>query len=132
MKKYQTKQREQLMLFFAEHCDRQYTIEQLADNISGIGISSLYRNMNLLVEEGLVRRSREDGRKFLYQYIGGGDCAHHLHLQCNKCGRILHMDNKIAASIAAAVQNDSDFAIDTSQTMLFGCCASCKAERKDR
>ncbi len=132
MKKYQTKQREQLMLFFGEHRDRQYTIEQLAYNIEGIGMSSLYRNINLLVEEGLVRRSREGSRKFLYQYIGGGDCAHHLHMQCNQCGRIMHMDSKIAESIAATVQNDSDFSIDTAQTMLFGCCADCKAERKDK
>lgn len=127
MKKYQTKQREQLMLFFEKHCDRQYTIEQLADRIAGIGISSLYRNMNLLVEEGLVRRSRQDtGRKSLYQYIGNDHCVNHLHMKCNKCGRIMHMDDTLEKLFIEAVKSNTEFDIDANKTVLFGSCASCE------
>ncbi|MDD2217780.1 MAG: transcriptional repressor [Eubacteriales bacterium] len=127
MKKYKTKQRQQLTLFFENNYDKQFTISQLADNIEGIGTSSLYRNVNQLVSEGLVRRFQsEESRKFLYQYIGNSDCDQHFHLKCNKCGRIEHMDNNFSDLFIKIVKSGNNFDIDASRTILFGFCLSCK------
>lgn len=126
MKKYETKQREQLSLFFEKHFDRQFTISQLAGIIDGISLSSLYRNINQMVSEGLVRRFQpEKSRKFLYQYIGHSDCADHFHLKCNKCGCIKHMDHNSADLFVKAVKAGSSFDLDPHKTILIGSCLSC-------
>lgn len=127
MKKYETKQRAQLSSFLEKHFDRQFTISQLADNIEGISLSSLYRNINQMVSEGLVRRFQpEKSRKFLYQYIGHSDCADHFHLKCHKCGCIKHMDHHSADLFVKVVKAGSNFDIDPDKTILSGLCLSCK------
>ncbi len=127
MKEYQTEQRKRLIAFFASHCDQQFTIDELFDSISDISISTIYRNVNQLVMEGSVQRFQKEGsRKSLYQYIGNSDCTEHLHLKCNKCGRIMHMDDKSMEIVMETVGNNFDFNIDINKTILFGSCLSCK------
>ena len=127
MKEYETKQRKQLTYFFEENPDRQFTVEELVDAIKGVSVSTLYRNVNQMTQEGIVRRfQKNENRKFFYQYIGGGECDGHLHLKCNKCGRILHADDEGARAIAAAVKSSFNFEVDQSATMMFGSCVLCK------
>ena len=127
LREYDTQQRKFLLAFLMEHADQHFTVEELADNISGISISTVYRNVNNLVGEGIIKRFQKKAqRKFLYQYIGGDTCSEHLHLKCNTCGRILHMDNESALLVLKAVKRSYDFEVDKASTVIFGACVSCK------
>lgn len=127
MREYLTEQRKRLISFFQENYDRQLTVEEIEQAIDGISVSAIYRNINHLVSEGVVRRFQQEGsRKFFYQYIGNGDCISHLHLKCYKCGNIFHMDTKAVEAIVKLVNENSNFYLDRSKTVLFGLCASCK------
>ena len=133
MKKYQTEQRRQLLSFLMEHRDRQFSIEELSKHLCGdgqISVSSIYRNVNAMVKEGAIQRFSKDGsRKFLYQYIGDGDCSCHIHLKCEICGSIFHMDRRametVDASVAASVRG---FSINRKRTVLYGACGKCKKQ----
>jgi Fe2+/Zn2+ uptake regulation proteins len=46
-------------------------------------------------------------------------------LKCNKCGKIVHTDEKSAALVKELIKNGYDFEMDKSTTILFGSCASC-------
>jgi len=127
LREYLTEQRKRLVSFFQENYDRQLTVEEIEQTIDGISVSAIYRNINHLVSEGAVRRFQQEGsRKFFYQYIGNGDCISHLHLKCDKCGNIFHMDTKAVEAIVKLVNENSNFYLDRSKTVLFGLCASCK------
>lgn len=127
VKEYQTQQRKLLLDFLKKHHDKPFFVEQIAQSLEGISISSVYRNINLMVNEGLVERFQQKGsRKFLYQYLGDSDCAAHLHLKCDICGNILHMDNSLTVKIARIVKQSSNFQLDSSKTFLFGSCTTCK------
>ncbi len=127
MRNYQTEQRKLLLAFFAEHPDRQFTIDVLESSIQGVSRSALYRNINQMEKEGLVQRFPKEGsRKFLYQYIGSRECAGHFHLKCGTCGSIFHMDNASSEALVVAVRKGSNFNLDQSKTMLIGYCSSCK------
>ena len=120
MREYETEQRKCLRSFFIRHLDRHFTAEELANNIDGISVSTVYRNINQMVEEGIIRRVQKNGqRKFLYQYIGKNECSEHLHLKCNGCGRILHMNNKSAISVLDAVKSNFSFEVDKTATILY-------------
>lgn len=127
MKGYETVQRRRLFSFFMDHPDTHFTIEELSKSVDGISLSAIYRNISKMLDEGTVRRFQKDGcRKFLYQYIDNGKCAGHLHLKCNICGRILHMEQSAAQAIIAAANKNNRFEIDKTATILYGRCISCE------
>lgn len=129
MKKYATDQREILLSFLREHPDQQFSIEEISEQLcigNVISLSTIYRNINKLVEEESVRRfAKEGSRKFLYQFIGDGNCSEHLHLTCNLCGQIYHVnDESMKIILLSALQND--FIIDKKKSLLYGVCRKCK------
>ena len=129
MRDYDTGQRRCLIGVLEKHCDRQLSAEQIAGLIEAeggeISLSAVYRNIERLEQEGLVRRSLVGGsKKAVYQYIGG-QCAMHLHLQCVSCGQISHLDDEAANAMREAVSACGDFAIDEKMTVLYGRCKEC-------
>jgi len=129
MKDYSTGQRRRLLTFLEQHSNELLSAEQIATLIAAeggeISLSAIYRNLDRLVQDGHVRRSAaEDGRKALYQLIGG-ECAEHLHLQCVDCGHIIHMDEKATRAMRRAAMSCGDFSIDEKRTVLYGRCGSC-------
>lgn len=127
MKAYQTEQRKRLSAFLKAHPDRQFTIDEIAAAVPDISVSAIYRNINQMSAEGTVQRfSKEGSRKFLYQYFGHSDCAGSLHLKCDKCGKIMHMDPDALEAVARVVKTSVDFHMDAGKTVLMGFCAGCK------
>ncbi len=127
MKGYETEQRRRLFSFFLDHPDTHFTIDELSRSVEGISLSAIYRNISKMLDEGTVRRFQKDGcRKFLYQYVAGDECAGHLHLKCNSCGRILHMDQNIAQAIISAAKKNNRFEVDKAATIIYGRCISCE------
>jgi len=127
LKKYRTAQRESLVRLFCSNPDRQFTIEELQDNLDGISLSSIYRNINDMVKQGTIRRFQRDClRSFCYQYIGESACNDHLHLKCSQCGCIIHMDSTSSSQILAKLRNSTGFELDKSTTILHGSCSDCK------
>ncbi|NLV85590.1 MAG: hypothetical protein GX025_00005 [Clostridiales bacterium] len=126
MQRYETKQRKRLFSFFSENPDRQFTIEELTNSIDDISLSAIYRNVNRMLRDGTIKRFQAEGqRKFLYQYVGG-DCSKHLHLKCNSCGRIIHIEGEKANAVVDSVRESFDFDMDKKATMIIGECSQCK------
>lgn len=127
MREYRTRQRESLLDFLAQNRDRQFSVEEIAAAAGGISLSAVYRNINQLVAEDSVRRFQKEGsRKFRYQYMAGGGCEDCLHLKCEKCGGILHLDAESAELLERVLRKNQSFSLDRRRTVLFGCCASCE------
>lgn len=126
MKKYHTQQRERLFAFFAENKNRQFTAEEAKAQIDGISISAVYRNINQMVALGKLRRFQKEGsRKFLFQYLGDGACAGHMHMKCSVCGIILHMDPVAEQAVQEVLTRHRQFRLNVKETVLSGCCAAC-------
>jgi len=129
MKGYNTGQRRLLAEFLERHMDQPLSAEQIAEMISAeggeISLSAVYRNIERMEKDGLVRRSSSgEGRRAVYQYIGGA-CAKHLHMQCTNCGDIIHLDDNATNAMRMAVRSCGDFSIDERRTVLYGCCGNC-------
>jgi len=129
LKEYRTTQRNLLAAFFEKHCDERLSIDQIMEALpsaSAISRSAIYRNVDRMVQDGLLRKSAQAGsRKFLYRYIGGGKCCQRLHLQCTKCGRIFHLEDQAGETVRQAALRKNGFQIDEQQTMLYGLCKNC-------
>ena len=132
MASYQTMQRNVLVEFMKNNCEKAFSAEELSQNIkeafgdSAPGKSTIYRLLQKLTEEGLVKRMvKGNSRKFVYQISAGEHCDSHLHLKCINCGKLLHMDDSESHKLLMQVFKKNSFSIDERQTVLLGKCGGC-------
>ena len=133
MKRYQTSQKQTIIDYLSIHPERQFTIEELSNELTGengryssIGKSTIYRLMNYMMEEGIVRRMvKGNTKQFIYQYAGEEECSFHLHMKCLECGKVLHMNNKNSELIHNMLQDNNQFQLDLKDTLLMGTCGVC-------
>lgn len=136
---YKTEGKTRLVAFFSQHPDTQYTADELhaalietypeAYQGKSSCKSSLYRQLSVLLEEGTVRKFRDDTQSaYVYQYVACGACSHHFHLKCLSCGKLEHLDCVISDQLLSHIQSDHDFIIDRGRSILYGLCAACHAK----
>lgn len=139
-KSYQTRQKAQILSYLESHPERHITAAELlvalAKSGTPIGSATVYRQLERLEAEGLVRRYALDDRgSACWQFAGAdddhGDCCSHFHLKCTSCGTLFHLDCDHLHGIAAHVQSDHGFTIDLSRTVFYGICEHCKQEQEN-
>ena len=128
---YKTKQRDIILDYLKSHQDKHLTIEDINNHLKEqnekVGQTTIYRYINMLVNDGLVRKYIVDiGQPACFQYIKNVQgCEIHYHLKCNKCGNVLHMDCGIFKEVENHLKEKHKFKMDSSKLMLYGICDNC-------
>ena len=129
MKEYTTKQRTLLLSVFQEHGGQPLSIDGILAQLppgSQISRSAVYRNVDKLAQEGLLQKTlSEDGRKALYQYIRCQTHCERLHLRCEKCGKLFHLESEADEGALRSVLKKSGFRLDEQASVLAGICKDC-------
>ncbi len=126
---YNTESRKRIIAFMAKSPDKSFTAEQIASSeaLSSVARSTVFRHLSRLTREGEIRRINDVcSRKVTYQYIDKEKCKAHMHLKCNGCGRLFHIDSLISKSIEENIFEKGGFRLDAA-TLLLGTCRSCLA-----
>lgn len=127
MKKYNTRQREQILSVFASEPDKCYSVKELLNRLPDIGQATVYRTVSLLESEGVIRRYRgTDCDSFrLSESCGEPD---HIHIVCKTCGEMLHSDCHFIGEMYRHLLSEHSFMLDTSDTVIYGTCQNCVAK----
>ena len=139
---YRTGARVQLLSFFEQNPDQQFTADELSARFSGpqtqkpIAKSTLYRQLDALCREGLLQRF--DGTDPVsgaavryYQPIGAdGGCRDHFHLKCLACGALQHLECEETAVLLRHLAATHAFSVDSGRSILYGLCQTCR-ERQE-
>lgn len=130
MADYKTKQRE-LILSYLQSCPLPHVtagdiVLHLRDNGASVGAATVYRQLERMVEAGIVRKYiLETGA--CYQYVGsGGNCREHFHLKCLSCGKLLHVDCSFLSTLAPHILEHHGFEVDNYRTVMYGICRECR------
>jgi Fur family transcriptional regulator, ferric uptake regulator len=120
--------REQLVEILAA-ADRPLTIPEVLDAGQGLAQSSVYRNLVVLEQVGVVHRVVTHDEFARYE-LAEDLTEHHHHLVCSNCGRVedLPASESIERSVeAAVVQAARKVGFQTRQHRLdlVGTCADC-------
>jgi Fur family transcriptional regulator, ferric uptake regulator len=92
---------------------------------SDIGLASVYRTLDVLVEHGLVQRVDLGDGIARYEPIHPSR-DHHHHLVCNDCGRVEPFaDDSLERSIER-VEAASGYQVDAHDVVLRGACVECR------
>ena len=93
--------------------------------IPAISLGTVYRNLNVLVEEGLVQKvsigkatERYDSR-----------LEPHYHMICLKCGRVVDVPLTYEHEIDAKANHCSDLKIVGHEIVFSGICADCRNKK---
>jgi Fur family transcriptional regulator, ferric uptake regulator len=94
---------------------------------NGLGISraSVFRNLMLFSDIGILRKSKFGENHFHYELIGSAKRSHH-HLICKKCGTYIEFEKDSLKSLAQKTAKDNDFEISDYRFEVFGLCSKCK------
>ena len=127
MQAYMTKPRKRLLAYLQRHPDEALSAGQISQELDGISVSAVYRNLSAMENEGSVRRVSKNGsREVFYQYLDAGQCREHIHLSCKKCGKTFHMDAEQTEALVKTIAQLDRFAVDRGETVLYGVCENCQ------
>ena len=120
-----SRQRE-LILETLRQCDTHPTAEQLYEQVKkdmpSISLGTVYRNLNLLVDLGTIRKVESVGSGSI-RYDGRND--EHCHLMCSSCGKIMDIDLDYFTVIDSKLESDTGFTVSEHSIILKGTCKEC-------
>ena len=86
---------------------------------SGVGIATVYRNIQTLVEEGWLQPVAVPGDATRYEVAGK---KHHHHFQCNECDKLYDLEGCAAQSKPKLPKG---FRASGHEFYVYGTCAAC-------
>ena len=123
---YKTEQRELIKNFLIENKDKFVSVDDIMkymkDNKEEVGLTTIYRFLNLLEENNNVRVEIKEHTKY-YQYILD-ECCEHFHLKCKKCGKAIHLHCDEFEDVNEHIQKEHKFRLDNN-TIIYGLCNKC-------
>lgn len=129
---YATANRKKILEFLKENRNRTLTVADIDVYLkaceSEVNITTIYRYLDKLEKEGtLMKYVAEKGSQATYQYVEAGhNCDEHLHLQCVKCGRVLHLECHFMHEILEHVEKEHGFVMQCKNSIVYGTCKECK------
>lgn len=129
---YHTKQKERILDLLKTYAGEHLTVsdlgKQLEENGTPVGTATIYRYLEQLTEEGVLRKYILDGKSSAcYQYLGEHvTCQEHFHLKCLSCGTLFHVQCTFLDEMQAHIAAHHHFQIDHTKTVLYGYCEQCQ------
>ncbi len=129
---YKTKPRNSIIEYLKENADTRFTAKDIVSELNKgsekVDRSTIYRNLERLCIEGTIVKYKESGvNATCYQYSEEhGACHSHIHAECEKCGRIFHLDNSIFADAEKRMKSEYGIDIDYGKTVIIGLCENCR------
>lgn len=109
------------------HLDAETLYRSMRARGLGIGRATVYRNLELLVECGLVRKYRLGRRRYLYEHLHPGQ--QHDHLVCTACGRVAEFISPGIRALQREICKAHGFVADEHTLQISGLCRDCAPHR---
>lgn len=130
--RYKTKQQQAILDFLMENKEKHLTVSNISDHLESdgvrVGTTTIYRHLDKLLEQGLVRKYTVDGTtSACFQFADQSQkCREHFHLKCEKCGKLIHLTCNHASELCSHIYDEHGFEIDFFRTVFYGVCKECK------
>lgn len=106
-----------------DHISAEEIYTQVHSRYPYLNISTVYRTLELLKEEGLVAETDLGGGRFLYHPVGK---AYHHHLVCSKCGKVRDIEASVFGKLQDELTRRYGFNAKFEHMAIFGICEECR------
>ena len=129
---YNTKNQELLLQYLKETAGRHVTVQDICDHFkshgNAIGTTTVYRQLERFVDEGIVNKYLLDGSSAAYfEYVDHDHCGEEtcFHCKCEKCGKLIHLHCEEMEAIQNHIMAHHGFKLDSVKTVFYGICEDC-------
>ena len=130
---YKTKQMTELLTFLKSAPSEHVTVQDIADSFHekgiSVGLTTIYRNLEKLVQQGLVAKYVIDGTSSAcFSYIGEDILRERepvYHCKCEKCGKVIHLHCEEVHALQQHMQKHHGFLMNGYRTVFYGLCDEC-------
>ena len=119
-----SRQRERIYQYLMKtdaHPSAETVYSDLRPEIPGLSLGTVYRNLKLLEELGLVRRVASFQGSERYDAC----CSDHAHFLCQHCGRLLDLGSANTGAIRSAIELEEGFSMNKLDLTITGKCPNC-------
>jgi Fur family ferric uptake transcriptional regulator len=89
-----------------------------------LALTTVYRNLQLLVKLGAVAQRAESNGEAAYLFCANDE--HHHHAICTKCGHVEEVNCRVIDDFKQMLLARQSFALDDHSMELYGRCAACR------
>lgn len=122
-----TRQRELIWAALTAEPDTHLSADEIAarvrEHLPRVNPSTVYRSLDVLVEEGLVLRTELGADRSFYE--PAHEHLHH-HVVCRGCGSVAHVHDTLFGDLPARLDAACGYALGDEEITLFGLCPSCR------
>ena len=110
-----------------EHLSTEEIYDLVKVNFPEIGLATVYRTVQLLVELDILSKLNLDDGYVRYELSDHNeDQHHHHHLICTECGKIIEVKEDMLDAIEAQIELKYSFLIKDHKLKFFGLCDTCQ------
>jgi len=109
------------------HLDARELYQRATRKDQHISLATVYRNLRLFEEVGLVDERRLDNVHCYYELKRSTE---HYHLVCRVCGRVLEFESPMVSELVDEVQRNGDFYVSRAVLYMEGYCRECKGKKQ--
>ncbi len=106
-----------------QEVDRPISADELAEHVPGVHLSSVYRALAVLEDDGVVTHVHLGHGPAVYQLRESAAAVRNL--VCDACGRQLVVPATVFADVARTLEGDYGFVLDAGHFAVVGHCTSC-------
>ncbi|MBK8821834.1 MAG: transcriptional repressor [Anaerolineales bacterium] len=96
--------------------------EQARKELHGITETTVYRTLEFLAENGLVRSAHMGNGHLVYEIAR----HEHHHIKCRNCGSEMEVDHALLAKLYRQLESASGYRLTDSHVTFFGLCPDCQ------
>ena len=124
---YNTKQKE-LILSIIKKKKHEFRVKELYNDLNKeIGLTTIYRQIDKLVNEGRINKNINKDNITYYQYLEECNKKNHFYLKCDKCGNMTHIDCDCIEQLSNHIVKEHQFNLNKDCIIINGICKRCKA-----
>ncbi len=126
-----TRQRLVVLEVLAENQENHLTAEEIYERVKvenpDIGLATVYRTVQLLLELELIDRINLDDGYVRYEIADMEENEHHRHhhLICLRCGSVTAFQNDMLEALETGVKAALGFQVTDHEVKLYGFCKDC-------
>ncbi len=109
----------------SRHPSAVWIYEELRKEIPDLSLGTVYRNLSVFKQEGLVVSVGTVNGQERYD----GNTSEHTHFICLDCGAVLDVGADIDPEIEDAVERENDLEVHYKQLTLYGLCSKCRGKK---
>ena len=123
---YNTKQKD-LIINEIKKYNKNFTVKDIHNKLkNSVGLTTIYRVIDKLVEEGLINKYIDKDNITYYEYLEECSCHNHFYLKCEKCGTMEHVDCDCIEELSKHIVDEHNFLLNREHIIIKGICKECR------